>query len=71
MGTVVLDSASKIEIARRALVSVLADIVPVREALSLDASIDGRMQASENGREALVRIDSALAEMKEAIEGHA
>ncbi len=71
MGTVVLDAASKIEITRRALMSVLEDIVPIREALAEAASLDTKVEVFQSGSEALVRMDVALAEMKEAIEGHA
>ena len=71
METIVLDSASKIEITRRALVRVFADIVPVREALAKDASLDTNVQVIQTGREALARMDCASAEMKQAIEGHA
>ena len=66
MGIMVLDNASKLEVTRRGLAKLLADFELIRNALNQDCSSGDR--SFNEAREALGRVDTALAEMKEAVE---
>ena len=67
MATIILDSASKLEVTRRSLADVLAEVGLLREALGQDLSDSERPSKLEEARHALSRLDATLAEMQEVL----
>ena len=67
MGTIVLDTASKLEVVRRGLADLIVNVKPIRNLLQQDSSAD-QNEATFEAREALGRIERSLTEMKEAID---
>ena len=64
----VFDNASRLEVARQGIARLLVDMEPIRSALNQGLPALGQEKEIEEARQALVRLDSTLAEMKEAME---
>ena len=67
MATIILDSASKLEVTRRSLADVLAEVELLREALRQDLSDSERHPKLDEARQALSRLNGTLAEMQEVL----
>ena len=68
MGTIAFDNASKLEVTRRGLQTLRSEMEPIRKALHLDTPPEDQNKTIEAARQALSRVESALAEMNDAMD---